>query len=147
MDEEQEGWTRIDNAAGLGGLTGNMLLDMVNNAGPGGPLGGGPLQGLRMTNAGGPNAANGGFLMDAADSILGNILRGDVGLEGLSEIEDALGIRVVRGGNRGGGLGGEIGNLTGLSNRNPSIGNSIAIGGGRPNIHVAQPNSRRSVSR
>ena len=46
--------------------------------------------------------ANGGFLMDAAETMLGNLLRGDLGLEGLSEIEDSLGIRVVRGdGNRG----------------------------------------------
>lgn len=151
MDEE--GWTRIDNggraaaAAGLG-VTGNMLLDMVNNAGPGGPLGGGPpLQGLGRVLPGGGNAANGGFLMDAAESMLGNILRGDLGLEGLSEIEDALGIRLVRGGNRGGGLGGEMGNLTGLTNRNPGISIGNSIGGWRPAIHVAQPNSRMLVSR
>lgn len=81
-----EGWTRVDNsgAGGRAGL-GNMLLDMVGGQGQQNPL-----------------ANGGGFMMDAAESMLGNLLRGELGLEGLSEIEDSLGIRVVRGdGNRG----------------------------------------------
>ena len=78
LDESMmEGWTRVE-TGGRAGL-GRMLLDMVQPHG-------------RQHHL-----ANGGFLMDAAETMLGNILRGDIGLEGISaEIEDSLGIRVVR---------------------------------------------------
>uniref|UniRef100_A0A7S4S0Y2 HECT-type E3 ubiquitin transferase n=1 Tax=Ditylum brightwellii TaxID=49249 RepID=A0A7S4S0Y2_9STRA len=75
MDIE-EGWTRID-SSGLGG----MLL------------------GVRQR---GPSDSNthrqraGGFIVDAAEAMIGNILRaGDIQLEALAEIEDTLGIRIM----------------------------------------------------
>eukprot|EP00957_Ditylum_brightwellii_P110733 8444983-Ditylum_brightwellii.AAC.1 len=72
----KEGWTRID-SSGLGG----MLL------------------GVRQR---GPSDSNthrqraGGFIVDAAEAMIGNILRaGDIQLEALAEIEDTLGIRIM----------------------------------------------------
>lgn len=106
--EAIEGWTRID-AGGRGGILGG-LLDMVGQ-----PQGGTGQQ------------ANGGFLLDAAETIMGSVLRGDLGMEGIDAVEDALGIRVVRNDGRGGSHG-----LAGHLNRSPanSIGNT-----GRPAVH------------
>ena len=122
LDESMmEGWTRADNGGRTG--LGRMLLNMVqpNNLG-------------RQHHL-----ANGGFLMDAAETVLGNILRGDLGLEGISaEIEDSLGI-VVRG-DRGDGRLAALGLSTGLANRT-NLSGSIGLAGtniggvGRPAVH------------
>ena len=118
LDENMmEGWTRVE-TGGRAGL-GRMLLDMVQPHG-------------RQHHL-----ANGGFLMDAAETMLGNILRGDIGLEGISaEIEDSLGIRVVRR-DRGDGRAAALGLSAALTNRtnpNGSAGTTIG-GGGRPAVH------------
>eukprot|EP00571_Detonula_confervacea_P003423 CAMPEP_0172329052 /NCGR_PEP_ID=MMETSP1058-20130122/60671_1 /TAXON_ID=83371 /ORGANISM="Detonula confervacea, Strain CCMP 353" /LENGTH=4507 /DNA_ID=CAMNT_0013046199 /DNA_START=90 /DNA_END=13614 /DNA_ORIENTATION=- len=105
-----EGWTAVNNGNPRG--LGSMLLDMVAQ-----PHGGGQQ----------PRLANGGFsTLDAAEAMLGNILRGDMGLEAnLTEIEDSLGIRVVRG-DRGAGL-------PNRTNPNGTAGNNI--GSGHPAVH------------
>jgi hypothetical protein len=110
-----EGWTRVENG-GHAGL-GRILLDMVQP------------QNLGRQH----HLANGGFLMDAAETMLGNILRGDLGL---SEIEDSLGIRVVRG-DRGDGRGAALGLSAGLTSRtNPNGSTGTTIGSdGRPAVH------------
>lgn len=117
LDETaMEGWTQINNG-GRAGL-GRMLLDLVQPHG---------LAGRQS------DLANGGFLMDAAETMLGNILRGDIG--GLAELEDSLGIRVVRG-DRGDSRGGSLGLPPGFTNRLPenSIGNEARRGGVRDGI-------------
>ncbi|KAL7543885.1 hypothetical protein ACHAXR_013277 [Thalassiosira sp. AJA248-18] len=116
-DDGMEGWTRVDGGRALG----SMLLDMVQPHGNG--------RQNQMTN--------GGFLMDAAEHMLGNMLRGDTGLEGLSEIEDTLGIRVVRG-ERGDGRGG-AGHM-GRANPTGTAGN-----GGRPAVHQNNSNNGSSI--
>ena len=118
LDESMmEGWTRVE-TGGRAGL-GRMLLEMVQPHG-------------RQHHL-----ANGGFLMDAAETMLGNILRGDIGLEGISaEIEDSLGIRVMRR-DRGDGRAAALGLSAGLTNRpNPNGSAGTTIGGvGRPAVH------------
>lgn len=104
-DGMMEGWTRIDNGGGPRAAAGlrDMLLDMVQ------PHALGAVQ-------------NGNFLMDAAETMLGNILRGDLGLDP-NELEDSLGIRVMRGERGAGGVrGGAPGIPAGLTNRNPPSG-------------------------
>ena len=128
LDESMmEGWTRVE-TGGRAGL-GRMLLDMVQPHG-------------RQHHL-----ANGGFLMDAAETMLGNILRGDIGLEGISaEIEDSLGIRVVRR-DRGDGRAAALGLSAALTNRtnpNGSAGTTIG-GGGRPAVHQNGNVSNTSV--
>lgn len=119
-----EGWTRVDAGGGPPRGLGNMLLDMVQ-----------------------PHAGRPGSIMDAAETMLGNILRGDMGgLEGLSEIEDTLGIRVVRGdGRSGGGL--PMGGTNRAANPNAPArggvpvhqnGNSTAIFGNRSLVELRQ---------
>ena len=65
--------------------------------------------------------------------MLGNILRGDLGL---SEIEDSLGIRVVRG-DRGDGRGAALGISAGVTSRtNPNGSTGTTFGSdGRPAVH------------
>ena len=111
-DGNMEGWTRVGGRGGLG----NMLLDM------------------QPQQVQGRAAHQHGFLMDAAETMLGNILRGDIGIEGLSEIEDTLGIRVVRGDGRGGGIGLPL--TAGLTNPGPhGPAGTNSIGSGRPSVH------------
>ncbi|KAL9185952.1 hypothetical protein ACHAXT_003729 [Thalassiosira profunda] len=82
-EEAMEGWTRVDaGAGGRGGILGGLL------------------ESLAAQGAG--RQQNGGFLLDAAETIMGSVLRGDMGMEGIDAVEDALGIRVVRGDGRGG---------------------------------------------
>ena len=117
LDETtMEGWTQINND-GRAGLS-RMLLDMVQPHG---------LAGRQS------DLANGVFLMDAAETMLGNILRGDIG--GLAELEDSLGIRVVRG-DRGDSRGGSLGLPPGFTNRltETTIGNQARRGGVREGI-------------
>ena len=117
LDETtMEGWTQINNG-GRAGL-GRMLLDLVQPHG---------LAGRQS------DLANGGFLMDAAETMLGNILRGDIG--GLAELEDSLGIRVVRG-DRGDSRGGSLGLPPEFTNRLPenAIGGETRRGGVREGI-------------
>jgi len=78
--ELEDGWTRIE--SGFGGV----LLE-----GQGGSSG--------ETNS---NRQRAGFVVDAAETMIGNILRGsDIQMEALAEIEDTLGIRISQ--HRGGG--------------------------------------------
>ena len=100
-NEEEEGWTSINGGRGLG----SVLLDMVQ--------------------PGRNGRQNGAFLMDAAETMLGNMLRGDMGLEGLSEIEDTLGIRVVRG-DQGGGRG-HLASLAGHTRTGASTGRATQV--------------------
>lgn len=88
-----DGWTRIDaiggDATGAGGITQQLA----------GALG------LGLGGNGNRQRQQGtGGLLNAAEAMLGNILRaGEVGMDSLSEIEDTLGIRIaVRGDERNG---------------------------------------------
>lgn len=116
-DVAEGGWTRIDNSDRS--ALGSMLLDMVQ---PHHSLG-------RQHHL---NLANGGFLMDAAETMQ-NILRGDIGLEGLSEFEDSLGIRLIRGDRGEGRLSISAGvSSAGLTNRASPSG---LAGNVRPAVH------------
>jgi hypothetical protein len=108
----EAGWTRINNNDRT--ALGSMLLDIVQ------PRNLGRQQ----------NLANGSFFVDAAETVR-NILRGDAGLEGLSEIEDSLGIRIVRG-DRGDGRLSAVGISSGLTHH---AGPNILAGSGRPTVH------------
>jgi len=98
---------------------------------------------VQPQNHGQHHLANGGFLMDAAETMLGNILRGDLGL---SEIEDSLGIRVVRG-DRGDGRGAALGISAGLTSRtNPNGSTGTTFGSdGRPAVQQNGTVSSTSV--
>lgn len=114
-DVTEGGWTRIDNSDRS--ALGSMLLDMVQ-----------PHHSLGRQH----HLANGGFLMDAA-ATMRNILRGDIGLEGLSEFEDSLGIRLIRGDRGEGRLSTGAGVFSaGLTNRASSSG---LAGNVRPAVH------------
>ena len=109
-----DGWTRVDNGGHAG--FGRILLDMVQP------------HNIRRYH----HLANGGFLMDAAETVLGNIMRGDLDL---SEIEDLLRIRLVRG-NRGDGRAAALGlpaGLTSCTNPNGLAGTTIGSDG-RPAV-------------
>ena len=107
------GWTRVDNNDST--ALGSMLLDMVQ-----------PRNSGRQHHL-----ANGGFLMDAAETMR-NILRGDIGIEGLAEFEDTLGIRIVRA-DRGNGRISSVGLSAGLANRAGP--NNVPAGSVRPTVH------------
>ena len=71
-DAEEEGWTNID-SVGLGG----MLFSSRNGANPVG------------------RPRQGGLMIEAAASVLNNILRsGDIQMDAIAEIEESLGIRI-----------------------------------------------------
>jgi hypothetical protein len=106
------GWTRIDNNDRT--ALGSMLLDMV-----------------QPRNSGRQHHLASGGLMDAAD-MMRNILRGDMGIEGLAEFEDSLGIRFVRA-DRGNGRISSVGLSAGLTNRAGS--NNVLAGSVRPTVH------------
>lgn len=107
------GWTRIDNNDRT--ALGSMLMEMVQ------PHNLGRHQHL----------ANGGFLVNAAETMR-NILRGDLGIDGLSEFEDSLGMRLLRA-DRGDGRISSVGLSAGLANR--AITNGLA-GSGRPTVQI-----------
>lgn len=107
------GWTRIDNNDRT--ALGSMIMDMVNPHSLG-----------RQHHL-----ANGGFLIDAAETMQ-NILRGNMGIEGLAEIEDSLGIRIIRA-DRGNGRINSVGLSAGPTNR-ASTNNGLA-GSARPTVH------------
>lgn len=100
--------------------------------------------------------ANNAVSAAAAENILGTILRGaaggDIGLEGLSELEESLGIRVVRGNNRGGPPRdfGDLGDpVNGILGPGPRGGGSTTVSnsGGRLGVFVHQPNPTGTSSR
>lgn len=99
--------------------------------------------------------ANNAVSVAAAENILGTILRGaaggDIGLEGLSELEESLGIRVVRGNNRGGPPPhlGDLGDpVNGILGPVPRGGGSTTVSNsGRLGVFVHQPNPTGTSSR
>jgi len=77
----EEGWTRID-SSGFGGV---LLGSRQNNGGS-----------SESNNNRNFSSRARGFVIDAAEAMIGNILRGtDIQLETLAEIEDTLGIRIM----------------------------------------------------
>mmetsp|Transcript_9044 Transcript_9044/g.11092 ORF Transcript_9044/g.11092 Transcript_9044/m.11092 type:complete len:4662 (-) Transcript_9044:66-14051(-) len=94
----EEGWTRIESSSGGNALGGVFLGTRQNGLG-------GVVGDVVNRHVNRPR----GFVIDAAEAMIGNILRGSaIQMEALAEIEDTLGIRFMhhpRGGGRASGSG------------------------------------------
>lgn len=107
--ELDEGWTRVESAGFPGGV----------------------LMARQPRMLGDPSARQRGFVVDAAESVLGNILRAsDIRAEALEELEDTLGIRISHRGDIEGfarGPSGRFG-LIGVSSSSGSVDAEAPIG-------------------